>query len=143
MTTEVITLSEMTDDGLAALWLVNDEQRRDAKGYLDTIEAEMLARLRGRGAKSLPVSSIDVELKPGTPTYDNDLLVPFIEGESKLPDEDLAKAYTAPEWVLTEPKWHGGQLNRIESAYGGEIADRIQRARIPGAETLRVKPKEA
>ena len=140
MTTEVITLSEMTDDGLAALWLVNDEQRREAKGYLDSIEAEMLVRLRDRGAKSLPVSSVDVELKPGTPTYDTTLLAPLVE---QLPEADVSKAFTAAhdETVHVEDKWDGTQLNSLERRYGGEIADRIQRSRIPGPERLSVKPK--
>lgn len=105
----------------------------------EELEALLLAAIRQQGGKALMDSEFRIEVKDGTPTYDESDLAPLLE---LLPDDEVAKVYEPAHPVVVPAKWSGTQLNRLERTYGGEIARIIKRARIPGNPKLVVERKK-
>lgn len=124
------------DHTLAVAYVASREALDEQKRALAAIEAELLMRMRVNDARALLDDEFAIEMKAGAPTYDMSELAPLLE---VLPADDLAKAYKAEHTEVVAAKWDGGQLNRIERAYGGEIGERVRRARIPGADRVSVE----
>lgn len=118
----------------------NRQEQQALREAAQAIEAELFARIMDSGGTSLPDDDFKIELKHSSPTYDMNALTPLLE---ILPDDDKAKAYSpATTKVIDVPeKWSGTQLNALARRYGGEIAHRIEQAKIPGKAHLEVEPK--
>ena len=135
------SIEDLTDEQLCGLWKAHYDVQTEAATGRAVTEAEMLRRLRDRNATEIPDLKIEVKLKPTAPTYDHDHLAPLLES---LPEAEIKKAYSmAYDEVVKHPaKWNGTALNSLEKRLGGKVADRIQEARISGANRLTVWPKE-
>lgn len=130
---------EYDDHTLAVAYVASREALEEQKRAMAAIEAELLARMRANEARALPDAEFAIEMKAGTPTYDVGVLLPLME---QLPEDDLARAWVPEAQKVVPGHWDGGQLNRIERAYGGEIGERIRRARVPGPERVSVERKQ-
>ena len=113
----------------------------EKKALVTEMEAALLARIQETGGSALMDDTWKIALEAGSPTYDLNTLLPLLE---ELPYDDVQKAYTKAGEKITwvDARWSGTQLNRIERAYGGSIAQRIQDARLPGAPRLVVERKK-
>lgn len=143
MTMHTHSYADMETHALAVAYDGMVKSLKELRAAIDAIEQELIGRIRDAGGTALPDDDFLIELKRGSPTYDVGMLQPLLESE--VPTEELEKAYTPAheEVVQVDAKWHGGQLNTLARRYGGEIADRIEQAKIPGPEKLDVKPREA
>ena len=110
------------------------------------IQHELLERMKMSGARELghhhPTHM--VKLDAGSPTYRHDVLDSIKE---LLSTEDYTKAFTPAhtetKTIEHEAKWSGQQLNRIERAYGGAVAETIREARVYGDPRLKIVEKKS
>lgn len=132
------TVSAFSDESLTHAYAILEESIKGDRQLLDTYGQELLRRLHARDATEIHAEGVVAKLVHGTPTYDVGILQPLLEA---LPEEFLKHAYSPEhEETRTVPaRWDGRVLNEIERKLGGEVAQTIKAARIPGAESVKVE----
>lgn len=128
-------ITELADIQEAIADLMTQESR---------LKAELHRRMQERGAKEMPHAQYRVSLVTESPTYDVSVLAQLRE---KLPEDWLHKCWT-PGYIDTSPRevkerWSGQHLNSAEKQLGGEVAEIIKRARLPGQTRISIKRKES
>ena len=135
-----IPVSERLDDDLLADFVAIDGGITMLGEQRQRIQQELERRMLEREATEILHPSIECRLEKGTPTWDYGKLAKLRE---LLPPEVIDTAWSAAhqETVDVPEKWNMVKAKTF-AKYGGEIADVIAKATIPGRSRLVVKKRE-
>ena len=130
-----IPWEDLPDDGVVDLTAAFQREAAQYNMEASHGRVEISRRLEARGGTAMQSNTVKAFLKRKSPTYDVQKLHPLIE---VLHERDLVRVYAAAhkETIDVPAKWNGTQLRRIEREYGGDVAARIDDARVEGDQYL-------
>jgi hypothetical protein len=131
---------ELDDDALLALYDRQRQRVKESQDVLGHLEQEIFRRTEERKATGIPSDRYECTVKVAN-AYDQTRLTPLREVLS--PDElDRCCIPEHQETVTVPEKWNVTKLWPIARKRGADVANAIEKARIPGRRTLDFKRKE-
>ena len=133
-------ISEMPDETIADAFAAIDEEYNRVRMVRDAYIADITRRLEETGGRVLVGGAHEIELVPGTPSYD----VMSVRAVAEDVSEDEWARLVKTETKTTE-KVDGRVVNSLLKRYGenSRIGQALERARIPGRPRPVVKQKGA
>ena len=135
-----VSYQDYTNHTLAIGIVTIQEALAAEQRTLDEFRAEVQRRIEAAGATMLDDDEFTIELKPGPTTWDVGILVALKE---QLGPTWLDKVFKPDhrEIIHVPDKWDGTQLNAVARKFGGDVAETVARARIPGRPQVIVKKR--